>query len=74
MKDMHETQRAEPLHHDEDKVFAPTEDLQRIEGGVWNRKSFRMDSLPKGIRWVGYVIVGFVLMMMAIVILNFFDK
>ncbi|OXB94034.1 hypothetical protein B9L23_03765 [Parageobacillus galactosidasius] len=41
---MHKTQQAEQLHHDEDKVFAPTEDLQRIEGGVWNQKSFRPDS------------------------------
>jgi hypothetical protein len=73
MKDMHKTQQAEQLHHDEDKVFAPTEDLQRIEGGVWNQKSFRPDSQPKRIRWIGYVIVGFVLMTMAIVILNFFN-
>jgi hypothetical protein len=70
---MHKTQQAEQLHHDEEKVFAPTEDLQRSEGGIW-QKSFRPDSQPKTIRWIGYVIVGFVLMTMAIVILNFFNE
>ncbi|EZP78686.1 hypothetical protein H839_02421 [Parageobacillus genomosp. 1] len=74
MKDMHETQSTEPLHHDDDNVFAPIEDLQRITGGVWNRKNFRLDSQPKGIRWVGYVMIGFFLMTMAIVILSFFNK
>jgi heme A synthase len=74
MKDMHETQRAEQLHHDDDKVFSPTEALQRITGGVWNRKSFRLDSQPKGVRWIGYVIAGFVFIMVAIAILNFFNE
>jgi hypothetical protein len=74
VKDMHETQSAEHLYHDDDEVFPPIEDLQRVTGGVWNRKSFRLDSQPKGVRWVGYVMVGFVLMTMAIVILNFFHK
>ncbi|SFA45326.1 hypothetical protein SAMN05192569_100948 [Parageobacillus thermantarcticus] len=40
MKDIHETQSTEQLHHSDDKTFAPIEDLQRITGGVWNRKSF----------------------------------
>jgi hypothetical protein len=50
MKEMHETQSTEPLYHDDNNVFTPIEDLQRIEGGVWNRKSFRLDLQPKGIR------------------------
>jgi hypothetical protein len=74
MKEMHETQSTEPLYHDDNNVFTPIEDLQRIKGGVWNRKSFRLDSHPKGIKWVEYVMVGFVLVMVAIIILNFFNE
>jgi len=73
-KDIHETQLIEHPPHDSDKVLTTLEDLQRITGGAWNRKSFQMDFLSNGIRWIGYVIIVFVLMMAAIVILHFFNE
>ena len=48
------------MNHEEDKLYTPIEDLQKIEGGgVLNRDSLNLDTLPKGIRWIGYVIIGF---------------
>lgn len=73
MKDGHETQSTEQLHHSDDKTFTPIEVLQRTTGGVWNRKSFRLDSQPKGVRWIGHVIAGFVLLLASMVLLQVFD-
>lgn len=72
MKDVHETQSTEQLHHDA-KTFTPIEGLHKITGGAWNRKSLRLDSQPKGVRRIGYDMVGFVLLMAAIILLHAFD-
>lgn len=48
------------MNHEEDKLYTPIENLQKIEGGgALNRDSLDLDTLPKGIRWIGYVIIGF---------------
>lgn len=46
MKDVHETQSTEQLHHDA-KTFTPIEGLHKITDGAWNRKSLRLDSRQK---------------------------
>lgn len=61
IKKTHETQSEDSNVHDETKIYSPIENLQKIEnGGAYNKKSLDLDSQPKGIRYIGYFIVGFI--------------
>lgn len=72
---VHETQSTEEYNPNEsDKVYTPLEDIQRIEGGtIYKRQNVRFGSLPKGIRYIGYFMVGFLAVSGIIgIILSFF--
>ncbi|MDF2904593.1 MAG: hypothetical protein K0S25_2231 [Bacillus sp. (in: firmicutes)] len=74
IKQTHESQSTEEFHNlEEDKLFTPIEDLQRIEaGGVYKKENLNLSTLPKGIRYIGYTIIGFtVLTVILVLILNF---
>jgi hypothetical protein len=53
-------------------VYSPIEDLQRIEGsGAY--KNADLNSMPKGIRYIGYFMIGFLtLFLLAAIIINLF--
>ncbi|WP_442599660.1 hypothetical protein [Neobacillus sp. D3-1R] len=61
MKKIHETQSSESYKNvEEDKLYTPIEDYQRIEaGGVYKKNHIKLSTLPKGIRYIGYVLIGF---------------
>lgn len=57
IKETHETQSTKQFKTDvnDEKLYTPIEDLQRIEaGGVYNRNSFDTSKFPKRIRYLGY--------------------
>ncbi|MDP4083342.1 MAG: hypothetical protein Q8934_01875 [Bacillota bacterium] len=61
MKKTHETQTTK-IHHqtNDDELYSPIEDLQKITlGGIPKKSSFQLSTLPKGIRYIGYFIIGF---------------
>ncbi len=74
IKETHETQSTEQYKSDvnDEKLYTPIEDLQRIEaGGVYNRNSFDTSKFPKRIRYLGYFLFGsFVLMLIAGIIIG----
>lgn len=74
MKKTHETQRDEELYNDDDDIYSPIEDLQRIEnGGSFKRSSGNLEGQPVGIRIIGYVMIGFtMLMILSVIVLNVF--
>ena len=61
MGKIHESQSTAKFYNEEDdKLYTPIENLQRIEGGgVYKRNNLNLNSLPKGIRIIGYSIIGF---------------
>jgi hypothetical protein len=63
MKKVHESQSTETFNDTEvDQLYTPLDDLQKIEaGGVYKRNNLNLKTLPKGIRWIGYFIIGFIL-------------
>ncbi|MGG3468692.1 hypothetical protein ABES02_14580 [Neobacillus pocheonensis] len=76
MEKTHESQPSEEFKHTEDdKLYTPIEDLQKITaGGVYRRNSLKISSLPKGIRYIGYFIIGScILTFVVAVILNIFN-
>lgn len=75
MEKIHETQPTETIHNPEsDQLYTPIENLQRIEGGgVYKRNSLKLKTLPKGIRYIGYFIIGFAASsIIFIIIMNMF--
>jgi len=77
MNKIHETQSTEEVDQPEsDYLYTPVPDLQRIEGGgVYKRNSLKLNRLPKGIRSIGYFIVGFSIISFALIIIfNMFLK
>ncbi|MGG1676053.1 hypothetical protein ACIFOT_09940 [Neobacillus sp. NRS-1170] len=75
MEKKHETQPSEAFKEiDDDKLYTPIEDLQKITaGGVYKRNSFKLSSLPKGIRYIGYFMMGFCILTFVIaIVLNLF--
>ncbi|MGE8205541.1 hypothetical protein ACQKP0_13355 [Heyndrickxia sp. NPDC080065] len=70
----HETQTEDDQHVDDEKLFSPLEDLQRIEGLVPKRNSFQLSTLPKGIQIIGYMMFGCMFMLVLVVIfINIFS-
>lgn len=61
MEKTHETQSTEELNTvDDDKLYTPIEDWQKITaGGNFKRDSFNLTGFPKGIRFIGYFFIGF---------------
>ncbi|MDN3018307.1 hypothetical protein PH210_19190 [Paenibacillus sp. BSR1-1] len=75
MEKTHETQSSEALKEiNDNKLYTPIEELQKITaGGVYKRKSFKLSSMPKGIRYIGYAIIGFCILTFVIaIVLNLF--
>ncbi|WP_223589272.1 hypothetical protein [Neobacillus bataviensis] len=70
MEKTHETQSSEAYKEiDDNKLYTPIEDLQKITaGGVYKRNSLKLKSLPKGIRYIGYFIMGFCILTFVIAI------
>ena len=63
MKKIHETQSEDRAIHDETTLYSPIENLQKIEnGGAYSKKSLQLDSQPRAIRYIGYFIVGFIVL------------
>lgn len=62
VKKIHETQSTEEFHDvEKEKIYTPIEDLQRITaGGVFKRNHLKAKTLPKGIKWIGYLLAGFI--------------
>ncbi|WP_456271023.1 hypothetical protein [Bacillus sp. AK031] len=75
MTDTHETQPTEESPYNEDEIYSPVENLQKIEaGGTFKHKNMEMDTLPIGIRIIGYCIIGFIFVTSVLgLILSFFD-
>jgi hypothetical protein len=71
IKNSHETHSTEKFHKtDNDEIFSPTEDLQKIvAGGVFKRNSFNLNIFPKWIKYLGYFIVGFIVAISLIVLM-----
>jgi len=63
MKKTHETESTDiKVNVDDQEIFSPIEDLQRIEGvGPLKRNSLDLDKQPKAIRLIGYFFIAFVL-------------
>jgi hypothetical protein len=60
LKKLYETQPPkDPIHLEEDQVFSPIEDLQNITGGRFKNGLPQLSHMPKGIRFIGYFIIGF---------------
>ena len=75
MNKKHETENSdEKVYMDEHKIYSPIEDLQKIEGvSPLKRNSFDLDKKPKAIRFIGYLIISFiVLSALVILIANVF--
>ncbi|WP_077613904.1 hypothetical protein [Caenibacillus caldisaponilyticus] len=76
IKDIHETEKAEEFQrHNDDELYSPIEDLQRIAGGgPLKRSSFNIQSFPKGIKLLGYFFIGFMAAaFLLVVIFNLLD-
>lgn len=67
----HETEPSDAFKEiDDEKLYTPIEDLQKITaGGVYKRNSFKLNSLPKGIRYIGYFIIAFSILTFLIAII-----
>ena len=63
MKNTHETGSIDSnLNVDDQEIYSPIEDLQRIEGvGPLKRNSLDLDKQPKAIKFIGYFFIAFVL-------------
>lgn len=75
MDKIHETQPVDNYKNvEEDQLYTPLEDLQRIEaGGVFKKNNLNLSTLPKGIRYIGYIIIGFTVITSILgIILNLF--
>jgi hypothetical protein len=60
LKKLHESQSTkDPNHFEEDQIYSPIEDLQKIEGGNYKNGIPKLSKMPKGIRFIGYFIIGF---------------
>jgi hypothetical protein len=60
MKDTHETQPTKDrINPEEDQFYSPIENLQNITGGGFKNGIPQLSHLPKGIRFIGYIIIGF---------------
>ena len=71
IKKIHETQTTNKNVNGENKIYSPIEDLQNIEsGGPLNKEGLDLDSQPKGIKYIGYFIVGSVVITFLFVIFN----
>jgi hypothetical protein len=75
MKNIHETQPPEDNRLQDDEIYTPVEDLQKIEaGGTYKRKNLKMDTLPLGIRLIGYCIIFFIIVTTVLgLFMSFFD-
>ncbi|MGG0175960.1 hypothetical protein [Gottfriedia acidiceleris] len=62
MKRSHETEISDgKVNLEEHRIYSPIEDLQKIEGvSPLKRNSLDLDNKPKGIRFIGYFIIGFI--------------
>jgi hypothetical protein len=75
LKKLHETQPPKaPIHLEEDQVYSPIEDLQNITGGSYKNGLPPLSHMPKEIRFIGYFIIGFsvIVGLFAIVVNLFF--
>jgi hypothetical protein len=74
LKRLHETQPTkDPIHLEEDQVYSPIEDLQNITGGSYKNGLPQLSHMPKGIRFIGYFIIGFfVIVGLFAIIINLF--
>lgn len=75
MKRTHETESAESKAYiDDQNIFSPIEDLQKIEGvSPLNKNSYDLNNKPKAIRFIGYfMITFFVISAIIILIANLF--
>lgn len=71
IKKIHETQTTYTNADKEGKIYSKIEDLQNIEsGGPLNKEGLDLDSQPKGIKYIGYFIVGSVVITFLFVIFN----
>ncbi|RDI47990.1 hypothetical protein [Falsibacillus pallidus] len=58
MKETHETTHTqEQVQSEDNKIYTPLEDLLRAEGNPPKDYS-KVGSLPKGIRLIGYILIG----------------
>lgn len=75
LKDTHETQSTEQFYNrEEDKLFTPIEDLQKIEAGGVYKRNVNFNTLPKGIKIIGYFLIGFFIVTGLIgIIISIFD-
>lgn len=74
MKKTHETQSTNSkVIVDDDKIYSPIEDLQKLEGvSPLKRNSLDLDTLPKGIRFIGYFFIAFVVIStLVVLVINF---
>ncbi|WP_445488454.1 hypothetical protein [Niallia sp. 03133] len=75
MKKLHETQKIEDnTSTDENRIFFPPdiEKLNDMGGGGIKHKNIKIDSLPKGIKYIGYFIFGTIILSIFLVVaLNF---
>jgi len=71
IKKIHETQTRNTNANGQNRIYSPIEDLQNIEsGGPLNKESLDLESQPKGIKYIGYFIVGSVVITFLFVIFN----
>ncbi|PEJ57287.1 hypothetical protein CN692_14140 [Bacillus sp. AFS002410] len=62
MKKIYETQKPESkVMVDDDKIFSPIEDLQKMQGVIpFKRNSLELGKQPRAIRFIGYFFIGFI--------------
>ncbi|MGG0177457.1 hypothetical protein [Gottfriedia acidiceleris] len=66
MERTHESETTQSkVYMDDQKVFSPIEDLQKMEGVIpLKRKSFEFGKKPKLIRYLGYFFITFIVLTM----------
>jgi hypothetical protein len=77
VKNIHETQDSKTNISDEQKIYSGIENLQNIEsGGPFNKRGLEnMNGLPRGIKWLGYLLFGLLgISMILVMILNFYEN
>ena len=76
LKKIHETQSTkDPINLEENQLYSPINHLQNIEGGGFKSNRPELSKMPKGIRIIGYFIIGlFTIAGILIIILNLFSS
>jgi hypothetical protein len=73
MKDTHETEPTKnPINSEGEQLYSPINHLQNIESGGFKSSRPQLGRMPKGIRFIGYFMIGFfVVAGILAIVLNF---